>query len=138
VADDTTTTLKIPPGDEDGPPVEGRGRTTIADKVLERIACRIALDVPGVVRHHSGPDLGPLGSDLPSASAESAGDRIRLGLQVAVDWDAPAHEVAARVREEVRRRLGDATGKAVDRVDVIVAALVPTGRQQSTDRRRVQ
>ena len=53
-------------------PVEGRGRTAIADRVLERLAARMALDVPGVVRHSTGLDLGPLGVTYPSASAESS------------------------------------------------------------------
>ncbi|EYR61850.1 hypothetical protein N866_15090, partial [Actinotalea ferrariae CF5-4] len=118
-------------------PVVGRGRTVIADRVLERLAARLALEVPGVVRHSSGPPLSGLGSDLPEASAESAGERVRVRVRVAVRWETPAHEVAAAVREQVRQRLGAVTGKSVDRVDVVVGALLPPSRVRTDDTRRV-
>jgi uncharacterized alkaline shock family protein YloU len=154
VADDAVSTLRLPAAtgstaggtagpvtghaEEDGGRIEGRGRTEIADRVLERLAARFALDVPGVVRHSSGPPLSGLGSDLPEVTAESAGERVRLRLRVAVRWESSAHEVAAAVREDVRRRLGAMTGKSVDRVDVVVSALVPSSRVPEGDRKRVR
>lgn len=156
MADDAAATLRLPtatgssarppatgehaggPVDGDGDRIEGRGRTTIADRVIERLARRVALDVPGVVRHSSGPPLGGLGQELPEASAETAGERIRLRLRVAVRWETPAHEVAAAVREQVRRRLGAITGKSIDRVDVVVGALLPSSRVPDEQGRRVR
>lgn len=113
-----------------GPP--GPGRTTISDRVYEQLATRMALDVPGVVAYSAGPELlQRLTATLPSAAVESAGDRVRLQLQVAVAWEAGAVEVAAEVRRHVSERLARTTGKTVDRVDVTVARLVPvaTGKQ---------
>lgn len=136
-------TVPVGPGDptadgsSDGP-VVGRGRTVVADRVLERLAARIALDVPGVVRHSSGPPLSGLGTDLLEASAETAGERVRLRLRLAVRWEVPAHEVAAQVREQVRERLGATTGKSIDRVDVVVGALLPSSRVPQDEGRRVR
>lgn len=118
--------------------VAGRGRTVVADRALERLAVRIALDVPGVVRHASGPPLSGLGDDLPEASAETAGERVRLRLRVAVRWEDPAHEVAAAVRSAVRDRLGAITGKRIDRVDVVVGAVLPSARVAEDRGRRVR
>jgi len=101
------------------------GTTTIADKVLERLAARAALEVPGVLRHSVGPDvLSAITSDLPRASAETAGDRVSIDLKVALDWQAPAHEAAAALRAHLREQLERQTGKTVDRVDVTIAALL--------------
>lgn len=104
----------------------GPGRTTIADRVYEQLATRMSLDVPGVVPFSAGPELlSRLTATLPSASVESAGDRVRLRLQVAVAWEAEAVTVAAAVRRQVGERIARTTGKTVDRVDVTVARLVP-------------
>lgn len=119
--------------------VERRGRTTIADKVLERLATRAALDVPGVLRHSAGPEvLSAVTTSWPKATADSAGERVSVKLSLALDWDASATEVAAQVRERVRERLVEQTGKSVDRVDVTVAALVSSGRRDAGRDRRVQ
>jgi len=137
VVDRTTTALHAPDA-ADQTLLEGRGSTTIADKVLEQVARRLALEVPGVVRHSSG-GPGPLGTTLPTASVQRAGDRARLSLTVAVQWEAPVQRVAADLRDTVRRRLGDVTGATIDRVDVTVAALVPEGRRTDRpERRRVE
>jgi uncharacterized alkaline shock family protein YloU len=115
-------------------PLQGRGSTIIADDVLETLAAKNALGVPGVVRHSTG----TLGTTFPTADAETAGDRIRLQLRVAVQWEAKAHEVASAVRSEVRRKLQEQTGKTVDRVDVTVEALVPAARRDDETPRRVR
>ena len=114
-----------------------RGQTTIADRVLETLARRAALEIPGVVRHSTGSDLLPMGSDHPAATVESAGDRVRLRLEVALTWGTAVPEVASTVRQHVRRRVSEQTGKVVDRVDVSVVALLPQSRQSTTQERRV-
>ena len=104
--------------------------------MIERLAARSCLEVPGVVRHVPGPDvLSAFASSLPSASAESAGDRVAVRVAVAVEWPAGAAEVARAVRAHTRSRLAALTGKVVDRVDVTVAALVPAAQP---DERRVR
>jgi uncharacterized alkaline shock family protein YloU len=118
VAEDTAVLPRVPDG-------AVRGTTTIADKVLERLAARAALEVPGVIQHSEGPDvLSAVTSDLPRVSAETAGDRVSIELKVAVDWASSAHEVAAALRDHVRGQLERLTGKTVDRVNVTVSALV--------------
>ena len=116
-----------------------RGRTTIADKVVERLATRAALDVPGVLRHSAGPEvLSAVTTSWPQATADAAGERVSLKVSIALDWDASARDVAAAVRERVQQRLVEQTGKSVDRVDVTVAALVPSRRRDAGRDRRVQ
>lgn len=107
--------------------------------MLERLATRAALDVPGVLRHSAGPEvLSAVTTSWPKATADSAGERVSVKLSLALDWDASATEVAAQVRERVRERLVEQTGKSVDRVDVTVAALVSSGRRDAGRDRRVQ
>lgn len=104
----------------------GPGRTTIADRVYEQLAARMSLDVPGVVPYSAGPGpLSGLTPTLPSASVESAGERVRLRLQVAVAWEAEVVAVASELRRQVGERMAATTGKTVDRVDVTVARLIP-------------
>lgn len=135
VAEDTAVIPHAEHGTATG--TAARGTTTIADKVLERIAERAALEVPGVVRHNAGPELlSAVTSDLPRASAETAGDRVGVELTVALDWSASAHEAAADVRRHVGEQLERLTGKSVDRVDVTVAALVT--RSAAGRERRVE
>jgi uncharacterized alkaline shock family protein YloU len=128
VADETTVLPAAPHA--------AAGRTTIADKVLERLAAGAALEVPGVVRHRAGPEvLSAVTSDAPRVSVEVAGERLRIDIKVAVEWEASAQEVAAQLRRHVGEHVGRLTGKTVDRVDVAVTALVPASPET---RRRVQ
>lgn len=127
MADDTPVLTSVPHE-------TAGGKTTIADKVLERLATGAALEVPGVLRHRPGPDvLAAVTSDAPRATVEVAGERVRIDLKVAVEWEASAREVAAELRRHVADQVGRVTGKHVDRVDVTVGALVPartkTGRR---------
>ncbi len=112
------------------------GRTTIADKVLERLAAGAALEVPGVVRHRPGPDvLSAVTSDAPRVSVDVAGERVWIDLKVAVEWEACAKDVASELRRHVGEHVSRLTGKTVDRVDVTVGAFVPAS---AGTRRRVQ
>lgn len=122
-----------------GDTVASRGRTTIADKVLELLATRAALDIPGVLRHSAGPELlSAVTASWPQATADSAGERVNVTLSLALDWDASARDVAARVRDHVRQRLVEQTAKSVDRVDITVAALVPSKKQDAGRERTVR
>lgn len=125
-----------------GPPTaetRSRGTTTVADRAVERLARRFASEVPGVLRHSPGPvALSALTASLPRVSVESAGGRVRLEVDVAAEWEAGARSVAAEVRSAVGRRLAEATGMTVDRVDVTVVTLMPRARAESGGGRRVQ
>ena len=117
-----------------------RGRTTLTDRALERLARRYALEVPGVEAPSPGPEvISALISSLPKASVEQAGDRVRLEVQIAVAWHAHARSVATQVRSDVARRLAESTGRTVDRVDVSVTNLVrPGALDRAAGRRRVE
>ncbi len=104
------------------PPAE-RGRTTIADKVVDRVAIAATAEVDQVLTAHGG--WGRLvGRGLPSAHAVVAGGTCKVTVDVGVPWTAPLPTVAAQVRDHVAERVHTLTGLAVTRVDVTVADVV--------------
>lgn len=116
------------------------GATVIADRVVERIAERAALEVPGVASEAGS--LGAAGSigglrnptRLPKAAGDIAGGRGRIALSLAVTWPSALAPVAQQVRSHVATRVGELTGLTVDQVDVaIVKVSLP-----APERRRVQ
>lgn len=120
--------------ERDGDDPGARGRLTIADQALERVAVLAAGEVDGVVRTGSALE-GVIGRRFPKADADVAGDRARVSVELAVAWPAVLPEVAGRVRELVRERLGATSGFRVDAVHVSVVKVV---RPQAPERRRVQ
>ncbi len=111
-----------------------RGRTTIEDAVLERIATHAALEVDGVTA--TGSDLQRLiGRRLPKADAHVAGTRARVQLEIAAAWPHPVATVAAAVRDQVTTRLVELTGLDIDAVDVEITRIIHT---TEPERRRVQ
>lgn len=96
-----------------------RGRLTIHDRVVARIAEQAAVESGGW-RERGGllPGLG--GRPLPRASAHVVGRHVRLELVVGSRLDASLPEAAARIRTAVRDRVGALTGLTVDDVDVRV------------------
>lgn len=100
-----------------------RGRTVIADAVVERIAVRAASDVDGV--EHAGSGLGKVvGRQYPKASVEVAGNHARLSVEIAVSWPHPLAQVCASVRDAVTGRLAELTGMDIDAVHVTAAKVV--------------
>nr|WP_221247021.1 Asp23/Gls24 family envelope stress response protein [Gordonia humi] len=108
----------------------------IADRVIERIAERAALNVDGVVRQQgavgsvlgsSTTELLGLGGDLPQAEVDSAGTARRLSLTLALAWPSPVTSVCAQVRRSVADDLEEFTGDRPVRVDVTVRQLIPRG-----------
>ena len=100
-----------------------RGRTVIADAVVEHIAAQAAAGVDGVTRSGSGLDK-IVGRAYPQAHAHVAGGRVRLHLEIAVAWPHPLDHVCGQVRDTVTTRLAELTGLAVDGVDVTAATVV--------------
>lgn len=116
----------LEPADRDAPlpPPAERGRTTIHPRVLTVVARSAALSVPGSIRHTSG--LGRIaGRAYPHAEVRSQHTAVDAQIQVALAWPSPVTARAAEIRDAVGRRLAEATGIPVLRVDVDVAALVP-------------
>lgn len=135
---DTTAQIDPPGG---GPPTTdvpgdepalgtGRGRTTIAPRVAEKIARRAAAQTAGVC----GVVTGGLDRLLPWVQGGSATADVELGgddddsvaveLTIGVSYPEPVVEVSRRVREQVVERLTADTGLRVTSVDILVASLV--------------
>ena len=119
-------------------PPEARGRTEIADRVLERIAARAVSEVAqagGAARRLLGV---PLGRDTmraaPRATAHVDGQIATVQLRMSVTYPAPIREVTRRVRDQIITRVGELTGLDVRQVDIEITRLIRPG----TEPRRVQ
>ncbi|MCF6472408.1 Asp23/Gls24 family envelope stress response protein [Nonomuraea sp. MG754425] len=96
------------------PSPERRGRTEIADRVVAKIACLAAGEVPEVR------GVEPRGLPWAPSASEVHGGRATVRLNVRVAYPAPLPAVAARLREHVIHRLETQTGLDVTRVDITV------------------
>jgi uncharacterized alkaline shock family protein YloU len=111
-----------------------RGNTTLADKVVEKIAAHAATEVEhasGLRRHVAGRELG---TRSVRASATLDGHVAVLRLELAVDYPTPVKTVTRTVRAHVARTVEQLCGLRVDHLDITVAAL----RRPDTERSRVQ
>ncbi|WP_445257765.1 Asp23/Gls24 family envelope stress response protein [Nocardioides aurantiacus] len=105
------------------PPPEERGRTVIADRVVERIASAAAAEVEATIDSRGG--FGRLvRGRLPSAQAVVAGRTSRISVEVGAVWPTPLPVLGARVRDHVGERVHTLTGVEVTAVDVTVADVV--------------
>lgn len=116
----------------------GLGRLSVADSVVSKLAARAAVEVAGVGaaaprllgKAIEGGGLDRVGvrssqlGALPAAKAQVDGRLAFVSLTVSVGYPAPVREVAAQVRRQIRRRVGDMTGLEVVEVDVHVPALL--------------
>lgn len=101
-----------------------RGRLTIADRVVERIAAAAAAEVDaatGAARRVLG--VAVSSADRPRVAARVHGQEATVEIDMSVSWPAPVRQVARRVREHVGERLVTLVGLRSARVDVHVAAL---------------
>lgn len=114
------------------------GTLTIEDRVIERIATRAVLDIPGATRHQGtvGSLLGStagrsiIGSDLPRATLRSSGSALRISLDIALEWPCAVADVSRRSRDHVIDEVERLTGTRPVQVDVTVCQLVPRGEVQ--------
>ena len=105
----------------DSPP----GTLTVADRVVEKIAARAALDIPGVVRHRGGVGsvLGVGERNFPDAAVHAGGARITLSL--ALEWPCAVAEVSRTARDHVAAEVERLAGIVPLRVDVTVSKFEP-------------
>jgi uncharacterized alkaline shock family protein YloU len=100
------------------PAPEHRGRTQIADRVVTKIACQGALQVPEVRDVHlAGPPW------TRPTSARVRGDQATIRINVSMAYPTPLHAVAARLREHVIRHVELQTGLDVRRLDIAMSEL---------------
>lgn len=155
MAEATTTTRQSALTSETAPealPEPGeRGRLDVAERVVVAIARAAALEVTGVATPSQGKAAsrasgtvsqigeqlqGAVGRTLPRASAQVAGHRARVTVEVALLWPHPAAQVAAQVRDHVSARLDELAAVQTDAVTVTISSVVRSDRSTST--RRVQ
>jgi uncharacterized alkaline shock family protein YloU len=111
-------------------PPETRGRTTIADGVVEKIAGIAAREVPGINALGGGftRTMGAVRDRVPGGHASAGrGVTVEVGekqtaidLQVVVEYGVSIREVAAEVRENVIAAVERMTGLEVVEVNIAV------------------
>ncbi|MGW1075797.1 Asp23/Gls24 family envelope stress response protein [Streptomyces sp. NPDC002537] len=129
----TTSPSIAAPGEPDAeqpPPAAARGRTTIADGVVEKIAGLAAREVPGVHTLGGGlaRTLGAVRERVPGArSSVTRGVKVEVGerqtavdLDIVVEYGVPITEVAGEVRENVIAAVERMTGLEVVEVNIAV------------------
>ncbi|WP_371502917.1 Asp23/Gls24 family envelope stress response protein [Kitasatospora sp. NBC_00374] len=123
--------LSRPPDDgaENRTPTE-RGRTTIADSVVEKIAGMAAREVPGVHALGAGMSrtIGAVRDRVPGGRPSAGrGVKVEVGehqaavdLDIVVEYGVPITEVAGDVRESVISAVERMTGLEVVEVNIAV------------------
>ena len=110
------------------PDVGGPGRTTITDRVVERIAAQAVAEVDratGVTRHVLGVRLGSTDENTKATvTAAVDGGIVSVRVALAVIWPSPVRAVTRAVRSQVIARVEELTGLRVADVDVEVAELM--------------
>ncbi|MER5567281.1 Asp23/Gls24 family envelope stress response protein [Streptomyces goshikiensis] len=111
-------------------PPETRGRTTIADSVVEKIAGMAAREVPGIHSLGSGMSrtLGAVTDMVPGGRPSvSRGVKVEVGerqaavdLDVVVEYGVPIVDLAAEVRTSVITAVERMTGLEVVEVNIAV------------------
>jgi uncharacterized alkaline shock family protein YloU len=95
------------------PGAQQRGRTTVDDRVVSRLAAKAITEVDGVV------------DDGVSATADVRGSVVALDVRLAIAYPASLKQTTQRAREHVMGRVEDFTGLTVSRVDITVTAMQP-------------
>ncbi len=106
-----------------------RGRTELADRVVEKIAARAAGEVPGVL---GGPADRETGARAPRAAGRVRDWRASLRVTLGCAYPAPVVPITTAVRERLAQRLAELAGVEIVDLDIVVdqlgAPLTPTGR----------
>jgi uncharacterized alkaline shock family protein YloU len=105
-----------------------RGRTTIADRVVARVAARAVAEVAqtgGAARQLIGITLGRQTGQGPArVSARVDGNLAMIELRLTLAYPAPVRSVTREVRRHVMERVASLTGIEVRHVDIEVARLL--------------
>lgn len=127
----------------------GRGRTTIADGVVEKIAGMAARDVVGVYAMGSGISrtFGAVKERVPGTSksvtrgvkAEVGEVQTALDLEIVVDYGVSIADVARAVRENVIAAVERMTGLEVVEVNIAVSDVkLPEEEEEEPEQPRIQ
>ena len=101
-----------------------RGRTVLADRVVEKIAAQAAQEIPGCLGLHRRIIGISTGRAAVTAQAQTDGLITGLQLSVAIAYPAPMTTTTRAVRTHVGRTVETLCGLTVDHIDITVAAVV--------------
>src|SRR2546423_13351984 len=115
-------------GDAPLPAVGQRGRPTIADRVVARVAAQAAAEIGhtgGAARQVAGMAMGrESGEGLARVSARVDGHLALIEMRLTVDYPVPVRTLTREVRRHVIERVAGLTGLEVRHVDIEVARLL--------------
>ena len=104
-----------------------RGRTTIADRVVARVATRAVAEVGatgGAARQLIGLTVGRQTGEGPArVSARVNGNLALIEMRLSLAYPAPVRSLTREVRRHVMERVSTLTGIEVRHVDIEVASL---------------
>ncbi|MCX3287133.1 Asp23/Gls24 family envelope stress response protein [Streptomyces sp. NEAU-H22] len=128
-----------------------RGRTTVADVVVEKIAGMAARDVRGVHALGSGSarSMGSVRERMPgvgSGKSATRGVSVEVGeleaaidLEIVVDYDVSITGVAGEVRENVISAVERMAGRDVVEVNIMVSDVkLPDEEDEGEERQRIR
>ena len=108
-------------------PPEERGRLTVNDRVVEKVAgyaVTLVTDAAAAPRRMLGVNIGGARlDDAASVRAQINDDIASAQVAIAVRWPKSVQKVAAEVRERIRSEVKATTGVRVDHVDVEVVSM---------------
>lgn len=127
VPDTDTTARTEPPAPV---PPEERGRLTVEDRVVEKVAgyaVTFVTDAAAAPRRVFGVNIGEARpDDAASVQAQVQDDIASVHAAIAVRWPRSVQKVADELRERIRSEVTAITGVRVDHVDVeVVSITVP-------------
>ncbi|WP_208921996.1 Asp23/Gls24 family envelope stress response protein [Streptomyces capitiformicae] len=128
---------------------DSRGRTTIADGVVAKIAGLAARDVPGVHAMGGGfaRGMGAMRERMPGAGGKSvtSGVKVEVGevqtavdLEIVVEYGVSIIEVAGDVRENVIAAIERMTGLEVVEVNIAVGDVYLFDEEEEQPERRLE
>lgn len=124
VPDQDTTSKHEPPAPV---PPEDRGRLTVEDRVVEKVAghaVTFVTDAAAAPRRVLGVSVGGARpDDAASVKAQVEDDIATVHVAIAVRWPTSVQKVADEVRERIRSEVTAITGVRVDHVDVEVVSM---------------
>jgi uncharacterized alkaline shock family protein YloU len=127
-----------------------RGRTTVADVVVEKIAGMAARDVRGVYALGSGfaRSMGSMRERMPGAgsgksvtrgvSVEVGEKQAAIDLEIVVDYGVSITDVAGEVRENVISAVERMADREVVEVNITVSDVKLPDEEEGEERQRIQ
>lgn len=116
------------------PPPEQRGQTTIADRVVARLAAQAAAEVEqagGTAPRLMGVTRGRAGTGTPRASARVDGRLATIGIRLSLTYPAPVRALTREVRRHIAERVTALTDLQVRQVDIEVTHLLHGQRRRT-------